>query len=145
MNPIIKFRIIGIFFIYTSFSIISILMKMTFYPKALIILSLPFIIIRFINSMNQNIATGISFLLIMSSYWFWNNYIAINVIGYIISIFMILALIIDYLVVVDTYEFFNRELIPNDTLLYYLNPKYIIVILITIGSFITSIIIDTLF
>ena len=145
MNSIIKFRIIGLFFIYTLFSIISILTKMTFYPKALIILFLPFIIIRFINYMNQNISIGISFLLIMSSYWFWNNYIAINVIGYIISIFMILALIIDYLVVVDTYEFFNRELIPNDTLLYYLNPKYIIVILITIGSFITSIIIDTLF
>lgn len=145
MYTSIKIKIIELFFIYTFVSLISFILKMNFYPEMLVILSLPIIYIRFKNTMiNLSITIGIIFLIIFSLYFFWNNYMLMNILAYVVSLILLVVVYIDYINVVATYEAFNGELISEDKTLYFLNNKFVLLEVIVLGSFFISLLIKFL-
>ena len=138
----VKMKMGKLFFIYTLLTLISFLMKMSLYGKIFVILSLPLIYIRFVNSiMNNFIINGIIFLIVFSLYLFWGNYVLLNVLAYIVSLILLVVVFMDYVNLESTYSFFSRENIPESEILYYLNTKFVLLEAIALGSFFVSVLV----
>jgi hypothetical protein len=136
MHIIIKLRIWAMFLLFTLLSGFSLFMKMSFYPRAITILFFILSIIRFLNTMIPRIIIiGVSLIILVSLYLFWNSYLGLNILGYIMSLLMLLVLVIDYINVVEAYGIFHNEVISEKELLYYLNPKYKLLLFIISVSF----------
>ena len=138
---VIKARWIGMFIFYSLLSGVSFFMNMTFYPKAIIITSLPLLYIRFLNTMTPvKITIGGLLLIVISTYFFWDNYVMINIIAYIVTMFLIVLLYVDYINVVGLHEALSSEPLTYEKLFYYINPRYIFLITLALISFIISIV-----
>ena len=139
MYPSIKKYLWGLFVIYSIMSIASLSIKMSFYPKALIILSIPLIYIRLANTMiNPSITIGITFLLIFNLYLFWDNLILINILAYITALALIGVFYLDYINVIATYEFFRHTQPSENEVIYYLKVKINLLLVMPIGLFLIS-------
>jgi len=142
MYGAIKIKIWELFFIYTFLSLISFLMKMSLYGEIFVILSIPLIYLRFITTrVNEYIVNGVVFLIGVSLYLFWGNYILINILAYIVSLILLGVVLVDYINVEMTYSFFRKESIPESEALYYLNKKFVLLEIIALGSFFISLLI----
>lgn len=136
MHIIIKLRIWSMFLLFTLLSGFSLFMKMSFYPISITIPFFILFIMRFLYTMVPRIIIiGVSLIILVSLYLFWNSYLGLNILGYIMSLLMLLVLVIDYINVVEVYGIFHNEVISEKKLLYYLNPKYKLLLFIISISF----------
>ena len=145
MYRAIKIKVWELFFIYTFLGLISFLMKMSLYGEILVILSIPIIYLRFIVTMvNKYIINGTIFLIALSLYLFWGNYVLINILAYIVSLILLGVVFVDYINLEMTYSFFRKESIPESKVLYYLNKKFVLLESIALGSFFISLLVNIL-
>jgi len=145
MYRAIKIKVWELFFIYTFLGLISFLMKMSLYGEIFIILSIPIIYLRFIITMvNKYIINGTIFLIALSLYFFWGNYVLINILAYIVSLILLGVVFVDYINLEITYSFFRQENIPESEVLYYLNKKFVLLESVALGSFFVSLLVNIL-
>ena len=145
MYGAVKIKVWELFFIYTFLGLISFLMKMSLYGEIFIILSIPIIYLRFIITMvNKYIINGTIFLIALSLYFFWGNYVLINILAYIVSLILLGVVFVDYINLEITYSFFRQENIPESEVLYYLNKKFVLLESVALGSFFVSLLVNIL-